>query len=260
MFASIVKAQRWFEGSCAGAGYTLDLFLRAAGHMLHLGRKRRETLDQLALCTLGSLPVVFITALFTGMIVSLQTGQVLRDYGQESTLGYVVTVGMCREMGPVFTCLTLAGLVGSTYAAEIGTMKVSEEVDALEVMSIDPVYFLVMPRLIALAAATVVLVIFADLIGIVGGALVARASFDVDLETFFQNGRSALKLKDMYGGLFKSLIFGITIAVVACAQGLRAEGGPAGVGRATLRSVVISFMLILVFDYLLTWVIWSVLA
>ena len=97
-----------------------------------------------------------------------------------------------REMGPVFTCLTLAGLVGSTYAAEIGTMKVSEEVDALEVMSIDPVYFLVMPRLIALSAAAVVLTIYADLIGIAGGALVARANFGVDLEVFIKNGRDAL--------------------------------------------------------------------
>jgi len=256
MFAAIVKVQRWFEGSCSGAGYTLDLLLRAGGQIVQVGRKRRETVQQLALCTLGSLPVVFITALFTGMIVSLQTGQVLRDFGQESTLGYIVTIGMCREMGPVFTCLALAGLVGSTYAAEIGTMKVSEEVDALEVMSIDPVYYLVMPRLIALSLAAVALTIYANLIGVAGGALVARSNFDVDLELFMKNGRDALKMKDVYGGLLKSFLFGTTIAIVACAQGLRADGGPAGVGRATLRSVVISFMLILVFDYLLTWVIW----
>ena len=256
MFAVITRAQRWFENACSGAGYTLDLFIRAMGQVAQIGRKRRETIQQLNLCTFGSMPVVFITALFTGMIVSLQTGQVLRDFGQESTLGYIVTIGMCREMGPVFTCLSLAGLVGSTYAAEIGTMKVSEEVDALEVMSIDPVYYLVMPRLIALSLAAVALTVYANVIGIAGGALVARANFDVDLEVFMKNGRDALKMKDIYGGLLKTFIFGTTIAVVACAQGLRAEGGPAGVGRATLRSVVISFMLILVFDYLLTWMIW----
>ncbi len=256
MISIIVNAQRWFENSCAGAGYTLDLFLRALGSIALLGRKRRETVQQLALCTLGSLPVVFITALFTGMIVSLQTGQVLRDFGQESSLGYIVTIGMCREMGPVFTCLSLAGLVGSTYAAEIGTMKVSEEVDALEVMSIDPVYYLVLPRLLALSLASVALTVYANVIGIAGGALVARATFDVDLEIFIKNGRDALKLKDVCGGLLKSFVFGTTIAVVACAQGLRADGGPAGVGRATLRSVVISFILILVFGYLLTWMIW----
>jgi phospholipid/cholesterol/gamma-HCH transport system permease protein len=252
----ITKAQSWFESACSGAGYTLDLLIRAAGQLVFIRRKRREFIDQLALCTLGSLSVVFITSLFTGMIVSLQTGQVLRDFGQESTLGYIVTIGMCREMGPVFTCLALAGLVGSTYAAEIGTMKVSEEVDALEVMSIDPVYYLVMPRILALAIAAVALTVYANIIGIVGGALVARANFDVDVELFMKNGRDALKMKDVYGGLFKSFLFGLTIGTVACAQGLRAEGGPAGVGRATLHSVVISFMLILVFDYLLTWMIW----
>jgi phospholipid/cholesterol/gamma-HCH transport system permease protein len=256
MASPIAKAQHWFESACGGAGYTLDLLLRAAGQLVFIGKKRREAIDQLALCTLGSLSVVFITALFTGMIVSLQTGQVLRDFGQESSLGYIVTLGMCREMGPVFTCLSLAGLVGSTYAAEIGTMKVSEEVDALEVMSINPVYYLVMPRLFALGIAAVALTIYANVIGIVGGALVARANFDVDLEIFIKNGRDALKMKDVYGGLLKSFLFGITIGTVACAQGLRAEGGPAGVGRATLHSVVISFMLILVFDYLLTWMIW----
>ena len=256
MLALVAKAQRWFENACLGAGYTLDLFVRAIGQVAQIGRKRRETIQQLNLCTFGSMPVVFITALFTGMIVSLQTGQVLRDFGQESTLGYIVTIGMCREMGPVFTCLSLAGLVGSTYAAEIGTMKVSEEVDALEVMSINPVYYLVMPRLIALSLAAVALTIYANVIGIAGGALVARSNFDVDFEVFVKNGRDALKMKDVYGGLLKTFIFGTTIAVVACAQGLRAEGGPAGVGRATLKSVVISFMLILVFDYLLTWMIW----
>lgn len=257
MFAALVRAQHWFENACAGAGYTLDLLLRAVMQLAHLGRKRREAIEQLALCTLGSLAVVFITSLFTGMIVSLQTGEVLRDYGQEESLGFIVVVGMCREMGPVFTCLALAGLVGSTYAAEIGTMKVSEEVDALEVMSIDPVYYLVMPRLLALGIAAVALTIYANVIGTIGGALVARASFEVDVGIFFKNGRDVLKLKDIYGGLLKSFIFGLTIGTVACAQGLRAEGGPAGVGRATLHSVVISFMLILVFDYLLTWLIWQ---
>jgi phospholipid/cholesterol/gamma-HCH transport system permease protein len=256
MVAAIEKAQRWFEDTCTGAGYTLGLLLRATSQLVLLGRKKREALEQLILCTVGSAGVVFITSLFTGMIVSLQTGNVLRDYGQEASLGTVVAVGMCREMGPVFTCLSLAGLVGSTYAAEIGTMKVSEEVDALEVMSIDPVYYLVMPRLLALALSSVVLTIYADVIGIVGGALVARASFGVDLELFFRNGREATKLKDIYGGLLKSFLFGITIATVACGQGLRAEQGPAGVGRATLRAVVISFIFILVFDYLLTWMLY----
>jgi phospholipid/cholesterol/gamma-HCH transport system permease protein len=256
MFSAVVKTQKLFEDSCRGAGYTLDLLARTFLRFGRIGRKRRELLDQLVLCTLGSMGVVFIIALFTGMIVSLQTGLELRKFGQESTLGYIVSAGMCREMGPVFTCLTLAGLVGSTYAAEIGTMKVSEEVDALEVMSIDPIYYLVMPRVIALAIAAVALTVYADLIGILGGALVAKANFNVDIGIFLKNARDVLKMKDIYGGLGKSLVFGITIAGVSCSQGLRAGHGAAGVGQATLRSVVISFIFLLVFDYLMTWMLY----
>jgi phospholipid/cholesterol/gamma-HCH transport system permease protein len=256
MIGPVARAQRWFEDGCLGAGYTIGLVTRGFTFLARASRKRAEIGAQLALCTLGSMPVVFITALFTGMIISLQTGNTLRDWGQESLLGYIVSVSMCREMGPVFTCLTLAGLVGSTYAAELGTMKVSEEVDALEVMSIDPVYFLVMPRLISLALASFVLTVYANAIGILGGALVAQAKFNVDVSIFLENGRDALKTKDLWGGLLKASVFGTTIAGVSCAQGLRASGGPAGVGLATLRAVVVSFILILVFDYLLTWAIW----
>jgi phospholipid/cholesterol/gamma-HCH transport system permease protein len=256
ILAPIVRAQQWFETYCAGAGYTLDLFFRASARVTLAGRKVGEIFRQLSHCTLGSMPVVFIVSLFTGMIVSLNTGAVLQDYGQEGSLGFIVAVGMCREMGPVFTALALAGLVGSTYAAEIGTMKVSEEVDALEVMSIDPVYYLVMPRLIALSVASFVLTIYADAIGIVGGALVAKSRFQVDIGIFLQNAQEALKLKDMYGGLLKAVVFGMTTASVACAQGLRAGHGAEGVGQATLRAVVVSFIFILAFDYLLTWMLY----
>ncbi len=252
MFGAIVRVQRWFEESCAGAGYTLELLGRAVSRTALLARKKRETLQQLYTCTFGSLPVVFIISLFTGMIVSLQTGIQLQRFGQESTLGYIVAAAMCREMGPVFTAIALAGLVGSTYAAEIGTMKVSEEVDALEVMSIDPVYYLVMPRLLALALASVVLTVYADVIGIAGGALVAKATFNVDTGIYLKNARDALDVKDIYGGLFKAFVFGTTIATVACSQGLRTEHGAEGVGRATLRTVVLSFVFTLAFNYFLS--------
>ncbi len=253
MLGAIDKAQKWFADSCDGVGYTLDLFLRATAGARLLPRKRRETLQQLFICSFGSLPVVFIIAVFAGMILSLQSGIQLQRFGQEAALGYLVSAAMCREMGPVFTAIALSGLVGSTYAAEIGTMKVSEEIDALEVNSIDPVYFLVMPRLLALSAAAVVLTVYADAIGIAGGMMVAKATFNVDPGIFLKNARDALDVKDIYGGLLKALAFGATIATVACSQGLRAEHGAAGVGRATLRSVVIGFLYILVFNYFLTW-------
>jgi len=257
MLATIVKAQKWFEDSCSGAGYTLELLGRATVRLSLVGRKKREVIHQLFLCAFGSLPVVFIIALFAGMILSLQTGIELRKFGQEGTLGYIVAASICREMGPVFTAIALAGLVGSTYAAEIGTMKVSEEVDALEVMSIDPIYYLVMPRVLALSTAAVVLTIYADLIGVLGGALVAKASFNVDLGLFFRNAQDILQLKDIYGGLLKAVVFGATISTVACSQGLRTEHGAEGVGRATLRTVVLSFIFVLAFNYFLTWVLYK---
>ena len=252
----LAGTQRWFHDACLGAGYTIHLLLRTVASLPRLGRKRRDLWDQLLLCVLGSMAVVFVIALFTGMIVALQTGIQLKEFGQESLLGFIVAVGMCREMGPVFTALSLAGLVGSTYAAQIGTMKVSEEIDALEVQSIDPVYFLVLPRILALAIASVVLTIYADIIGIAGGALVAKSFFHVDTTVFFRNAREVLELKDVYGGLLKALIFGTTTAAVACSQGLRARHGAAGVGQATLRAVVVAFIFILVFDYFITWLLY----
>ncbi len=257
MLGALARSQRLFADSCEGAGYTLDLFFRAAVRLRRLGRKKEEVLRLLHVCSFGSMPVVFIIALFTGMILSLQTGIQLQRYGQEASLGYIVSAAMCREMGPVFTAIALAGLVGSTFAAEIGTMKVSEEIDALEVNSIDPVYFLVMPRLLALSVAAVVLTVYADAIGIVGGMVVAKSTFNVAPEIFLKNARDVLDVKDIYGGLLKSLVFGSTIATVACSQGLRTEHGAAGVGNSTLRSVVIGFIYILVFNYFITWILYK---
>ncbi len=256
MPASFMRAAQWFEESCAGAGYTLELFLRTAQAAGEARRRRPEVLHQLFLCTFGSMGVVFIIALFTGMIVSMQSGLQLQRYGQQQMLGFIVSAGMCREMGPVFTAFALAAMVGSTYAAQIATMKVSEEIDALEVMSINPIRFLVVPRVAALTISAVVLTIYANVIGIIGGALVSKSFFRVDFDIFFQNARDVLALRDIFGGLLKSLIFGATIAVVACSQGLRAEHGAAGVGRATLRAVVACVIFILVFDYFLTWMLY----
>lgn len=253
MIGVIVRAQQWFEGTCEGAGHTLELLLRSTATLPAFPRKFREIVSQTFRAIFGSMPVVLITAFFTGMIVALQSGYELAKFGQEATIGYIVGASMVREMGPVFTAIPLAGLMGSTYAAELGTMKVSEEVDALEVMSIDPVYYLVMPRMIALTLASVFLTIYSDVIGILGGGLVGQSILNVDFNLYLRNARDAVKLKDIYGGLLKAFVFGTAIAAVSCSQGLRAENGAAGVGQATMRAVVVSFICIVVFDYLLTW-------
>lgn len=253
MIAILQRFEDRFEAVCGGAGHVLFTLLRALGAVPRLRRRRQDLLAQTHQATFGSMAVVLVIAFFIGMIVAIQTGAYLRQLGQEAALGYIVAAGMVREMGPVFTALALAGLVGSTYAAELGTMKVSEEIDALEVMSIDPIYFLVMPRVLALTLSGVILTIYADLVGTLGGALVSSAIFRVDMSTYFNNASDILEFKDLWGGLVKSAIFAATVASIACSQGLRAQHGAQGVGHATMRSVVFSMIFILVFDYILSW-------
>lgn len=256
MIRTMIRAQLWFEASCHGAGHALDLLLRSVCLIPRMGKRWKETLHQTSIAIFGAMPVVFLTALFTGMILGLQAGLTLREFNQESAIGFLVSASMCREMGPIFTALPIAGLIGSTYAAELGTMKISEEIDALEVMSIDPVHFLVLPRIVALSVTCATLTIFADIIGILGGGLVGQAILNVDFDLYMKNAREALKLRDVYGGIFKAFIFGLVIASVACSQGLRAEHGAQGVGKATMKAVVISFVLVLLFDYILSWMIY----
>jgi phospholipid/cholesterol/gamma-HCH transport system permease protein len=251
------KAAHFFNALAYGSGFTLSLLFQSALYSRSALQRRREIMAQLFVAIIGSMPLIIITATFIGAIIAMQTGIELAKYGQQSALGYVVPTTIARGMGPVFTAIAVTALIGSTIAAEIGTMKVSEEIDALEVMSIDPVYFLVMPRVVALALALPVLTIYTDFIGTLGGAAVAQAKYGVPLATYFDNARSILKLKDIYGGLVKAFCFGLLISSIACSQGIQASQGAEGVGKATLRAVVTSFLFILVFEYILTWVIYQ---
>jgi phospholipid/cholesterol/gamma-HCH transport system permease protein len=236
-----------------GLGYNILLFLQTIAQIRYLPKRSKELFLQTETSAFGGLPVAMIVGTFTGMVLALQSGIELARFRQEASIGMLVSASMCREMGPVMTGYILAGLIGSTIAAELGTMKVSEEIDALETMSINPVNFLVLPRIVSMAIVCPLLTIYTNLIGIIGGAVVGNFILNVNLSVYFRNAADVLTLKDIYSGLFKAVVFGITIAVVGCAQGLRAEGGAAGVGKATMRAVVISFIAILILDYLLTW-------
>jgi phospholipid/cholesterol/gamma-HCH transport system permease protein len=246
----------WFNRHCHGAGYTLGVLLGAAGQLPAAGRKAGEVVRQLDRAVFGSLFVTFIVALFTGMILSLQAGIELSRWNQQENVGLLVSASMVREMGPVMTAFILSGLVGSTMAAELGTMRVSEEIDALEVMSINPLRYLVMPRVLALALACPALSIFVDAVGVAGGAVVCRSLLDVNYATYFMKARDVLEVRDLAGGLLKAFVFGTTIATIGCAQGLRAEDGAEGVGRATMRAVVMAFVYVLIFDYLVAWMLY----
>jgi phospholipid/cholesterol/gamma-HCH transport system permease protein len=256
----------FFEGvnskiilAMSGLGYNIYILTEVILNLPNLPKRAKELLKQIEISAFGGFPVAMIVAIFTGMVLAFQSGIELARFKQEANIGLLVSASMCREMGPVMTGYILAGLIGSTMAAELGTMKVSEEIDALETMSIDPVKFLVLPRVIAMALVGPLLTIYTNVIGVIGGAFVASVILNVNLNIYFRSALDALTLKDIYSGLTKALVFGITIAVVGCTQGLRAEGGAAGVGKTTMRAVVIAFIAVLVFDYLLTWFFYSVL-
>jgi len=224
------------------------LYLRTAW----VPRARREVAMQLYITGIKSLGVITVVAFFTGMILALQTGLELQRFGQEVNIGTAVTVVMIREMGPFMTGLIIAASVGSAIAAQLGTMNVSEEIAALEVMSIDPNRFLVMPRLVGLAVMMPILTIYTNLLGILGGGIVGSTQLGVAFQAYIDNATRFAENKDLYVGLFKSVIFGITIATVACHQGLTTSEGAVGVGRATRSTVIVSFLLILILGYMIT--------
>jgi len=215
-------------------------------------RSRSETATQMYITGIKSLAVITVVALFTGMILALQTGLTLKDIGQEVYIGSAVAVSMIREMGPFMTGLIIAASVGSAIAAQIGTMTVSEEIAALEVMSINPNRFLVMPRLVALVVMMPILTVYTNILGILGGALVGATQLGVSVQAYMDNATQFASNKDLYVGLFKSGVFGVVIATVSCHQGFMTSEGAVGVGKATRRSVIISFLIIIVLGYMIT--------
>ena len=242
--------------SIFGAGYTIILLLRTILQIRALFFKQFEIVHQMYIAGISSLFVVSIVAVFTGMIMGLNAGLGLKDFGAEGQIGLLLTITLTREMSPFMTALILSASVGSAIAAEIGTMKVSEEIDALEVMSIDPVRYLVMPRVLGFSAMVPVLCVHSTILGILGGAVVGHFQLGVDYQMYFNDVKARISsvagLKDLYVGLFKGYVFGIIVSIIACSHGLRASNGALGVGRATRESVVTSFLVVIFFGYVLT--------
>ena len=242
-------------------GYRGELLLQVLVRLPHAWRRRTQVLDQFWVGGIKVLHVVLLVGFSMGMVVSLQTGIELARIGQQDQIGTLVALTMAREMGPFITATILAAAVGSALAAELGTMAVSEELSALEVLSIDATSYLVVPRLIGLAILAPTLTVLCDTVGIVGGALVARSQLGIGLELYFNTALDALQApsaffslpKDVYTGLFKSVVFGITFAVFSCAAGLPTTGGALGVGNATRAAVRDSIILVIVFNYFMTW-------
>lgn len=214
----------------------------------------KETIEQMVEAGYNSIPVGLITALFTGMVLALQTGYILEKklQGISQYLGGFVTLSMVRELGPVLTSLIVAGRVGSAMAAEIGTMKVTEQVDALETLATNPVKYLAVPRALACLVMLPLLVVFTDAVGFLGGAMIAGTRFDVSLNSYTVSAQDMVGLGDIFGGLLKAAFFGVIIATVSCFKGFNTSGGAEGVGRATTSAVVAACISILIADYVLT--------
>jgi len=233
-------------------GYCMLLFLEVIYYSKSAFEKRHEILKQMYYAGVKTFLVVSIVALFTGMILALQTGLELKPYQQQALVGNILIATLTREMGPFTAAIILIAAVGSTMAAEVGTMAVSEEIDALEMMSISPVKFLVMPRVIALGIMLPVATIYINLLGSIGGSIVAYFQLDVSFEVFYTHILDSLHFKATYVGLLKALVFGLMVSTISCANGLRAKNGALGVGKATRDSVVSSFLMVLIVGYYIT--------
>ena len=215
-------------------------------------RNINDTLSHLYMVGIKSLLVISVVALFTGMILALQTGLELQRYGQQNLIGSAVAVSVIREMGPFMTGLIITASVGSSIAAQLGTMTVSDEVNALEIMGINTKRYLVMPRIFSLTIMTPFITLYTNILAIMGGALVGYTQLNVEFASYFQNALNFTDIKDLYVGLFKAIVFGLIIGTVACHQGFSAKNGASGVGRVTRRAVIISFLLILIIGYIIT--------
>ena len=217
-------------------------------------RQRDKVFDQFFEIGNASLLMVCILSFFIGGVIALQTGPVLVDNGLSSAVGGVVGISICKELAPVMMSILIAGRIGSAMAAEIGSMRVYQEIDALRTMNISPIHYLVLPRLTAIAVALPLLVVFSILVAWLGGAFVSMANnrIDIPIPTFFSQLRNVVQLKDVVNGVFKSFVFAWVVGVVSCHQGLITMGGPRGIGRSVTKAVVNSIVLIVIGDYLLT--------
>lgn len=217
-------------------------------------RHRKKVSDQLFEIGNASLLMACILSLFIGGVIALQTGPELAKRGLSGVIGGLVGLSVCKELAPVMMSVLIAGRIGSAMAAEIGSMRVYQEIDALVTMNINPVHYLVLPRLVAIAISLPILVLFSVLVGWLGGGVVSVFNSQIALSfpAFFNNLRETVDIGDVANGLLKSFVFAVVIGVVSCHQGLVTIGGPRGIGRSVTKAVVNSIVIILILDYFLT--------
>ena len=233
-------------------GEVILLFVSTLSWLFKSRPRWNHILTQMLYIGYESIPIVLLTAVFIGMIMVLQTGYQLTKFGATLYAGGIAAIALAREIAPVFTAFSIAARVGASIAAEIGTMRVTEQIDALETLATDPVQYLVVPRFVAAVLVVPLLTILALFIGIMGGMLVGATNLGISTQLYLNNTRDFLVLRDIYGGLIKTVVFAGIVAIMGCYEGFKTSGGAEGVGRATRNAVVASIILIIISDYFLT--------
>ena len=233
-------------------GGVFNLFVTTIFHIFLPPFRRKEIFSQMYKIGVLSFPIVLLVSLFTGMVLALQSAYQLTRMNAQIYISSLVALSMVRELGPVLTALVIAGRVGASITAELGTMKVTEQIDALQTLAANPIKYLVVPRFLALSIMLPLLTLYADFIGMIGGYLIGVYKLLVGSTIYIKMTFDTLVFKDLFTGLLKSFVFAIIICVISCYEGFRTEGGAEGVGRATTLSVVTSFILIIAADCLFT--------
>jgi phospholipid/cholesterol/gamma-HCH transport system permease protein len=254
MFGAMFRRSRTLRG-LAELGEVGILFWKTLRNLLKKPREHQTLLQQLEEIGVRSLPVVSLTAAFGGLVFGFQTYIGFHRYiggGSESFAGPIITLGLAKELIPILTGLMISGRVGSSMAAEIGTMKITEQIDALHSLGANPVRYLVVPRTLASFFMTPCLTLYGDIIGIAAGYFYIVVLMGVNRVTYLSYTMQYMEIWDIVTGLIKAAIFGVVIAIVGCWQGMKTEGGAEGVGRATTRTVVISSITILIFNFFLS--------
>ncbi len=219
-------------------------------------RARNRIVEQMALVGIESLPIVLITMLFGGMVLGLHTAKIMVRFGAGQYVGMLVSISVAREVAPTLTGIVVAARIGSAFAAELGSMKITNQIDALRALATNPIRYLVTPRLLAAVIMLPVLTMYADVTGMLGGALVA-VNAGVTRQAFISSATTYLQVYDVAGGLLKTMVFGVIIAITACYVGLKTEGGAAGVGRSTTAAVVWSIVLLYASNFLMSWLLYT---
>ncbi len=224
----------------------------AATRLFRKPRYFNESIRQMDIIGVGSLPIIILTGLFTGAVLTLQSYTTLEYYGGQSQVGKLVAFSLIRELGPVLTALMVSGKTGSSISAELGSMQVSQQIDAMRSLGTDPYRKLVAPRILALVLMLPVLTVAADVFGILGGGVVANVLYGHDYNAFLTSVRTGITIEDIIGGVIKPTAFGLIIGSVSCYKGLSTRGGTVGVGRATTHAVVLSSIVVIISDFFLS--------